>query len=134
MKKILLITILILSFNNLKAQKSVEKQLITAVKFETDKIILNDELAYNYSRKGNEFLISQIDGKELIKGTISSDENGKFSSVITFFQIGKEFTNEKIIGRNDLIFALCENNVIKENFEIDEVKLLAFFEKYNKLK
>ncbi len=134
MKKILLFSIFILSFANLKAQESKEVPVITAIKLEVDKIILNDKLAYNYTRNGNDFLISNLDGTELIKGSITSQGNGKFSSIITFVTVGKEFSNEKIIGRKEIIFALCENNVIKENFEIDEAKLTLFFEKYNELK
>ena len=131
MKKILFLSIFILSFLNLKAQESKEVQIITAVELKADKIILNNKTAYNYSRNGNDFLISNLDGKELIKGSITSHGNGKFSSIITFVTVGKEFSNEKIIGRKEIIFALCENNVIKDNFEIDEAKLTLFFEKYN---
>ncbi|MCL9810095.1 hypothetical protein [Flavobacterium luminosum] len=134
MKKLLLISILILSFTNLIAQEAKEKQIITAVKLEADKIILNNKIAYNYTRNGNDFLISNLDGKELIKGSITSHGDGKFSSVITFVTFGKDFSNAKIIGRKEIIFALCENNIIKDNFEIDEVKLASFFEKYNELK
>ncbi len=134
MKKILFLSIFILSFLNLKAQESKEVQIITAVELKADKIILNNKTAYNYSRNGNDFLISNLDGKELIKGSITSHGNGKFSSIITFVTVGKEFSNEKIIGRKEIIFALCENNVIKDNFEIDEAKLTLFFEKYNELK
>ena len=134
MKKILFLLILILSFANLKAQKSRESQIITAIKLEADKIILNDKLAYNYNRNGNDFVISNLDGKELIKGIITAQGKGKFSSIITFLTIGKEFSNKKIIGRQEIIFALCENNIIKDNFEIDETKLTKFFEKYNELK
>ncbi|RAR47906.1 hypothetical protein B0I10_107187 [Flavobacterium lacus] len=134
MKKILFITILLFTFTGLIAQKSKEKQIITEVKLEADKIILNKKLAYNYTRDGNDFLISALDGRALIRGSITSEGNGKFSSIITFVTVEKEFSNEKIIGRKEIIFALCENNVIKKNFEIDEVKLASFFEKYNELK
>ena len=134
MKKIFFFSIFILTLANLKAQESKNVQIITAVKLEADKIILNNKTAYNYTRNGNDFLISNLDGKELIKGSITSLGNGKFSSIITFVTIGKEFSNEKIIGRKEIIFALCENNVIKENFEFDEIKLTLFFEKYNELK
>jgi hypothetical protein len=132
MKKISIISLLILSFLTVYSQK--EKQIITVVKLEADKIILNNELAFNYARNGNEFSISTKDGIEIIKGIITSHGEGKFSSVITFVKIGKEFSNEKIIGRKELIFTLCENNVIKGNFELDEVKLALFLEKYNELK
>jgi hypothetical protein len=133
MKKILIIALLVLTAN-LKAQESKDKQIITSVKLEADKIFLNDQLAYNYLRIDNDFIISNLNGKELIKGRISSDQNGKFSSIITFVTLGKDFSNEKIIGRKEIIFSLCENNVIKENFEIDELKLAAFLKKYNELK
>jgi len=134
MKKLLLISILTLSFVNTNAQKSNEKQIITAVSLKADQIILNNKLAYNYTRTGNDYLISNLEGKELIKGSITSHGDGKFSSIISFVTIGKDFSNEKIIGRKEIIFALCENNVIKENFEFDEAKLVSFFEKYNQLK
>jgi hypothetical protein len=133
MKKIICIVFLVLT-TTLKAQEAVEKQIITSVKLEADKIFLNDQLAFNYLRIDSDFIISNLNGKELIKGHISSDENGKFSSIITFVTFGKDFSNEKIIGRKEIIFALCENNVIKENFEIDELKLTAFIKKYNELK
>lgn len=134
MKKKVLLLIFVLSFANVIAQKSRESQIITAIKLEADKIILNNKLAYNYNRNGNDFVISNLDGKELIKGSITAQGNGKFSSIITFLTIGKEFSNKKIIGRQEIIFALCENNIIKDNFEIDETKLTKFFEKYNELK
>lgn len=133
MKKIVLYALFTLSFANLKAQEPKDVQIITAIQLEADKIILNNKIAYNYSRNGNDFLISKLDGKELIKGSITSLGDGKFSSIITFVTVGKEFSNQKIIGRQEVIFALCENNVIKENFELDEAKLISFFKKYNEL-
>jgi hypothetical protein len=134
MKKSLLILILLLSFINSNAQESEEKQIITAVKFETDKIILNNKPAFNYSKVYNYFTISDLDGTELINGEITALGENKFSSVITFVNFEKKFSNATIVGRNDLIFKLCENNVITEDFKIDEAKLTAFFEKYNELK
>lgn len=70
----------------------------------------------------------------MIKVSITAQGNGKFSSIITFLTIGKEFSNKKIIGRQEIIFALCDNNIINDNFKIDEIKLINFFEKYNELK
>lgn len=134
MKKILLITLLLLSFIKLSAQETEKKQIITAVKFETDKIILNNKPAFNYNKVYNYFTISDLDGKELIKGDITALGDNIFSSVITFVTFEKQFSNAKIVGRNDLIFALCENNVFTEDFKINEEKLTAFFEKYNELK
>ena len=134
MKKTILITILLLLFISLNAQETEKKQIITAVKFETDKIILNNKPAFNYSKVQNYFTISTLDGKELIKGTITALGDNKFSSVITFVTFEKKFSNTKIVGRNDLIFTLCENNVFTEDFKINEVKLTEFFEKYNELK
>lgn len=134
MKKTLLITLLFLAFINLSAQEKDKEQIITAVKFETDKIILNNKPAFNYSKVSNYFTISDLDGKELINGDITALGDNKFSSVITFVTFGKKFSNAKIVGRNDLIFALCKNNVFTEDFKINEVKLNEFFDKYNELK
>jgi hypothetical protein len=134
MKKTLVFLILLLSFINLNAQTSKEEPNITAIKLESDKIILNDQLAYRYNRNNNDFTITDLTGKELIKGSITSHGNGKFSSVLTFGAFGKEFSNAKIIGRKEIIFALCDNNVISKDFKIDEEKLGLFFAKYNELK
>lgn len=89
---------------------------------------------YNYSREKNDFTISSVDGKPLITGKISSHGNGVFSSVITFVESGRAFSNSKIIGRKEIIFALYDNNVIQKDFTLDEKKLDVFFEKYNELK
>jgi hypothetical protein len=134
MKKLLLNIILMLSFINLSAQEKNEEQIITAVKFETDKIILNNKPAFNYNKLYNYFTISDLNGKELITGDITALGKNKFSSVINFVTFDKKFSNAKIIGRNELIFALCENNVFTEDFKINEEKLTEFFEKYNELK
>ncbi len=123
-----------LSFINLSAQEKNEEQIITAVKFETDKIILNNKPAFNYNKLYNYFTISDLNGKELITGDITALGKNKFSSVINFVTFDKKFSNAKIIGRNELIFALCENNVFTEDFKINEEKLTEFFEKYNELK
>jgi len=131
--KILVLFSLVIFTNNISFAQKKEKQIIEAVSFETNKIILNKKPAYNYIKDGNNFTISNLDNQEIIKGQINSIGNEKFSSIITFLTSGKKFSNEKIIGRNDLIFALCESNVIKENFEIDESRLNSFIEKYNQL-
>lgn len=133
--KILKLLLLILFFNTfyLVAQKK-EEQIITQLKFETDKIILNDKHAFNYIRQENHFIISDLENKEIITGDITSSEEGKFISTITFVQENKVFSNEKIIGRNDLFFRMLENNVITKDFKIDTEKLAIFFEKYNEIK
>ena len=56
----------------------------------------------------------------MITGDITSLGDNKFSSVITFVTFGKKFSNTKIVGRNDLIFALCKNNVFTEDFKLRE--------------
>jgi len=127
---------LLLSFSNQKlaAQQKQEEQIIQKVNFEADKIILNDKIAFNYIKLGNNFSILNLQNKEIISGVISLLSDGTFSSLITFVASGKQFSNKKIIGRNDLVFALAKNNVIKEDFTIDEVKLSHFFQEYNQLK
>lgn len=132
-KLLLALTAIIMSAPCALAQKK-EKQIITAVKFEEDNIILNNKVAFKYSKVGNDFVINDLDGNEIIKGSITQIGDKKYTSVITFVTINKEFSNKKIIGRNDLIFAMCENNVFTKKFEIDPDKLSAFLEKYNELK
>jgi hypothetical protein len=66
MKKIICIVFLVLT-TTLKAQEAVEKQIITSVKLEADKIFLNDQLAFNYLRIDSDFIISNLNGKELIR-------------------------------------------------------------------
>ncbi|MCW4468730.1 hypothetical protein OGH69_07140 [Flavobacterium sp. MFBS3-15] len=120
--------------NSAKAQ---EKKTITEVKFEANEIILNNEHAFNYIRKENKFVIQDRKGNNLIYGEITSSTDGGFSSWIRFLtikdNIEQQFYNEKIVGRNDLIFALCENNVITKDFELDNEKLKEFIKKFNQL-
>lgn len=131
--KLLFILILLNSFS-LIAQKK-EDQIIKQLKFETDKIILNKELAFHYSIDDkNHFIISDLENKEIISGDMIFLEEEKWSSVFTFVQENKVFSNSKIIGRNQLFFKLLENNVITKDFKIDPEKLTEFLEKYNESK
>lgn len=132
LKKILALSILLFGLNIVTAQKQKE-QIITSVQFETDKIILNEKHAFNYIKQGNNFQISSLKGVMLISGKITPVEKGKFTSLIYFATVDKQFQNPKIIGRNDLIFALCENNVITSDFEINEEKLQEFITRYNQI-
>lgn len=116
----------------MNAQKE-EKQNITSVEFTGTEIILNKKHAFNYEKSENNFQIKSLENKTLITGNIITLGENKWRSHIIFLTINKEFTNQKIIGRNDLIFALCENNVITKNFEIDDEKLKLFISKYNEL-
>lgn len=131
LRLLLIATAIIISAPALAQKK--EKQIITAVGFKEDSIILNNKVAFKYLKTGNDFTISDLEGNEIIKGSITSLGNNKFTSIITFIKIDKQFSNTKIIGRNDLIFAMCENNVITKNFDIDIDKLNDFIEKYNEL-
>ncbi|WP_281637877.1 hypothetical protein [Flavobacterium marginilacus] len=99
-----------------------------------ENIILNNQNAFNYKKEGNHFSISTLKNVEIISGDISSLGDGKFSNIITFIPQNKTFSNGKIIGRNQLIFALAENNVINKDFTIDETKLNDFLKKYNEIK
>ncbi|MCL9804698.1 hypothetical protein NAT51_04140 [Flavobacterium amniphilum] len=130
----LVFLLILINSNSLIAQKK-EEQIIKQVKFEKDKVFMNDQLAFNYSIDNkNHFILSDINKNEIITGDITSSGDGKWSSVITFVQEKKQFSNSKIIGRNDLLFKFLENNVITNDFKINPEKLNAFFDKYNELK
>jgi hypothetical protein len=131
-RQIVAIVLIIFGSNIIHAQKQKE-QIITSVQFEPEKIILNEKHAFNYIKQGNNFQISNLKNVMLISGKITPVEKGKFTSLIYFATVDKQFQNPKIIGRNDLIFALCENNVITSDFEIDGEKLQEFINKYNQL-
>ena len=126
-----LFIILFLTFHAASAQ---QEQNITDVKFEKEKIILNNQIAFNYKKEGNHFSISTLQNVEIISGEITSLGDGKFSNTITFIPQNKTFFSEKIIGRNQLIFALAENNVINKDFTIDGNKLNDFINKFSELK
>lgn len=134
MKNILLSIVLLFTFYNTTAQSSKEERIITAIKLDSTEIFLNNKVAFNYSRVYDDFVISDLNGKELISGRISSIGDGKFSSILTFATVGKRFSNKDIIGRKEIIFALCNNNIITADFTLDEKKLLQFLRKYNELK
>jgi ABC-type uncharacterized transport system permease subunit len=118
---------------NMTAQEQVIR-IFNEVAFESDKILLEKQEAFNYKKDGNHFVVLDLKDNELIIGDITSLGDGKFSSVITFVAENKKFSNAKIIGRSDLFFAMLNNNVINKDFKIDPEKLELFFEKYNELK
>lgn len=130
--KILLFSLFVfLSFSNII---HAQKKIITQIEFKENQIILNNKKAFDYNKNGNDFSILDSDGNILITGRISMNENGEWQSIIDFKTVDKKFSNKKIIGRNHLIFALAESNIIKKNFELDNKKLLKFIEKNNELK
>ena len=128
-KRILILMILITSVSTINAQKRIIKK----VQFEKNEIVLNGKKAFEYQKAGNDFTILDLNGNELITGKISQNESGEWSSLIDFKTVNKTFSNKKIIGRNHLIFALTEENIIKRDFEIDKKKLLKFIKKHNEL-
>jgi hypothetical protein len=120
----------VFSVQNTLAQKKSNPD-ITQVEFEESKIILNKKHAFNYYKEGNDFIISDLNDNQVIMGTVTPIGNKKFTSKFYFVTIGKEFHNKEIIGRNDLIMALCQYNVINKKLEIDNKKLEAFVEANN---
>ena len=114
------------------AQKK-KKQIITEVEFTTDKIILNNKHAFDYVKDRNYFEIKNLQGETLITGQIKSTDEKTFTSIINFLTLKEQFSNKKIVGRNELIFALCENNVITKDFKLDNDKLELFIKDYNEL-
>lgn len=81
----------------------------------------------------NKFEILSLNGEKLITGSIRK-ENDEWKSIIKFVTVNIEFSNNRIIGRNDLIFTLADANVITENFELDKERLLKYIQKFNQLK
>jgi hypothetical protein len=104
------------------------------VNFTETEIFINDSKCFNYAKNGNDFLISDLAGKALIKGTIRKNLMGKFESTIIFLPLAKTFSNKKIIGRNDLIFAVANGNIIGKDCHIDNEKLKKFIEENNEQK
>ncbi len=123
------------SKNTAEISSKSEKQIITKIDFPKDdpsKIILNNKHALTYKRNGNDFEIFSLTGEKLIHGVISY-ENDRWISVIDFLTVNKKFSNAEIVGRNDLIFSLAESNIITEDFEINNEKLLLYIERLNEL-
>ncbi len=123
----------LLTYTSVIVAQKKEEQIITAVEFTKEDIVLNNKIAFKYSKEGNRFEIFDLNNKSLIVGNIKSIGNGKFSSIIVFQTLGQQFSNSRIIGRNDLIFALCENNVFTKDLDINEDKLKEFIKRYNEL-
>lgn len=101
------------------------------VHFSQDSIVINDKPCLLYQRTGNNFTITSLDSVKLIEGNITSTAPGKFSTKYTFLTVNKEFSNEKINGRNALIFELVQNKILDESGALNEKKLLKFIKKYN---
>lgn len=104
------------------------------IHFSQDSIVINDRLSLLYQRTGNSFTILSLDSVKLIEGNIINTAPGKFSTEYTFLTINKEFSNEKINGRNALIFELVQNKILDESGALNEKKLLKFIKKYNQQK
>lgn len=121
-----------MAITNVVAQKK-EERIITEVTFEKDKIILNRKEAFGYRKEGNYFEITDLEGNVLISAKISPIGDGKFKSRIFFATLQEQFYNEKIVARNELIFALCDNNVITKDLKLDEKRLSLFIKTYNQL-
>ena len=126
--------IFLLYINFLNAQDKKAAPFIKQISFKDGKILLNKKVAYHYISKDNDFLIKDLKDNNVIKGSISYLGDNKFSNIITFVASNKQFYSEKIIGRNQLFFALCKDNIINESFEIDESKLGQFIEENNESK
>ena len=104
------------------------------VHFEKFEIFLDGKLAYKYTIDDSYYFeIINLQGEKIITGKITSLGNKKFSSVIHFPTVNRTFTNEKVIGRNDIILHLNSHLVIKKNFKLDEKRLNEFIDKYNGL-
>jgi len=134
MKKIIQIlfgAMLLINLNLLNAQDKKANPIIKQIGFNDGKISLNKKVVFYYLTVGNDFIIKDLKDNEIIKGSITHLGDNKFSNIITFVPLNKQLYSEKIIGRNQLFFALCKDNVINENFEIDEVKLNHFIEENN---
>ncbi len=120
--------------NEQNTTNQINNSQINNIQFDKDKIIIEKKLCYKYSLIENNFLITDLYNKELIKGIIKSEDDNNFSSIITFVTLNKKFHNKKIIGRNDIIFALCYDNVIDKTCKISQEKLKIFVDKNNELK
>lgn len=134
MKKIIQIlfgAMLLINLNLLNAQDKKANPIIKQIGFNDGKISLNKKVVFYYFTVGNDFIIKDLKDNEIIKGSITHLGDNKFSNIITFVPLNKQLYSEKIIGRKQLFFALCKDNVINENFEIDEVKLNHFIEENN---
>ncbi|TDS52414.1 hypothetical protein [Myroides indicus] len=141
MKKIYffnLMLLLLVSFTSFSQNRSAyieprEERNITQISFTEESIILNNETAYKYERQGDSFIIKTMEDIDLIKGKITNVGYNEFESLIIFLKLNKKFTNSKITGRNDLIFALADFNVFKRDLTMDEDKLTEFIALYNEL-
>jgi hypothetical protein len=130
--RLILLLFIYLNITTIYSQRKI-KPNITAVEFKETKIILNKKHAFNYYKKANDFTISDLNDNPLITGKITPLGNSQFASKIYFITVEKEFYNEKIIGRNDLIMTLCDNNVITKQLEIDNEQLDLFIENFNEI-
>lgn len=101
------------------------------VTFKADSIFVNDKACLLYNRTGNDFIIYRLDSSKLILGSVQNTGYDKFATKYTFLTVNKEFSNSNINGRNALIFALIQNNVLTQSCELNEKKLEEFIGKYN---
>lgn len=125
-------TIFFSLLNSSFTQIKKEKQTVTVINFEKDRIYLNYKYVFDYKKNANHFVISEKKGEPIIEGYLQM-VNGVWKSKINFLLIDESFSNDKIVDRNDLIFALAEENVFTKKLKIDKQKLKQFIVKYNQL-
>lgn len=134
----ILALLMLTTFVNLQAQKNAvpkkDENKSISVSFAGNDILINDSKCFNYAKNGNDFTISDLNNKTIIKGAIRKNILDRFESTITFLQVDKTFTNKFIVGRNDLIFSLVNYDVIGKDCGINIEKLNKFIAEYNEIK
>lgn len=107
---------------------------ITDVSFDKDHIILNKKIAYTYQRIENDFTLRNLENEIILEGYIENIAYKTFKTTITFSEPKVDFYNARIVGRNDLIFALVNFNVFNTDGTIDPKRLALFIQNFNELK
>jgi hypothetical protein len=139
MKKINFIVLIFLSITVYSQNREPlatidEERNIIQIGFNESEIILNEKVAYKYERLNNEFKILSLEDKVLITGEIKNIGYKQFETTLIFVEQNVKFYNPKIIGRNDLVFALADLNVFNKDLTINQSKLLDFIKRFNSIK
>ncbi|HSZ35293.1 MAG TPA: hypothetical protein VK772_18400 [Puia sp.] len=100
------------------------------VSFSKDSILINNTVCFRFLKTDSNFSVKSLEGKTLITWVVKNIAPGKFSTNYTFLTVNKEFHNDKMNGRNALIFALVQSDVISD-CQLNEDKLLKFIKKHN---
>ena len=124
--------ILILFSTNVRAQGFEDEFYVTEIKIDKEKVMLNNVYAFKYAAEPDGYIISNKEGKVIIKAVTKTVDKIKTITTFTFIRLEKKkFTYSKVNTPEELFRLFADNNVIDEEFQIIYTQLKGILERYD---